>query len=273
MSELRSKVAALYRAEMAEEVAAGFPTLRRIPSTPVVRFLDYWGTLEAPEQDALLDTLAWFGSVGAEPERAAAETAERQQNPVLARLNAALAFRGFNGGYRYTPMKILGGVSQSVGGLAGWIQNGGFSSLELQPRDELLPSVDLVQPVKPARLKRLVDRTLADLFSPRKAKFGSELSKYTGVYDHWQLTVDVLFAPSARLNPRQLQYVVSAVRSEPTGERCTGGGTYEGLWSLHANWDYITEENAERSIDLLRDLVVYLVQLGNRVHSLRQGAS
>jgi hypothetical protein len=261
MSELRTNVAALLRAELAHEASAGFPILSRTPCTQVVRFLDYWTTLAAADQDALLNSLARLASVIAEPERAAAEMAQRQQDPALARLSAAVAFRGFAGGYRCTPIKILGGIAKNkaIGNLEDWLKTCGCSALERQPRPELLPSPDCIVPVKPARLKKLVNETLTALFAPRKESLGSDGCKYVGGFEQSPLTVTVLLAPQGRQNPRQLQYLVN-------------GGTYEGLWHCHAIWDYITEENAERSVKLLNDLVVYLVRLMKRVDELRQQA-
>jgi hypothetical protein len=176
MSELRSNVAALIRNDLAHEASAGFPMLKRIPCTQVVRLLDYWATLAGEEQGSLLDALARLASVIAEPERAAAEMAQRQQDSALARLSAAVAFRGFAGGYRCTPIKILGGV----GNLADWVKTCGCSALERQPRPELLPSPDCIVPVKPARLKKLVDKMVTALFAPRKESLGSDGCKYVG---------------------------------------------------------------------------------------------
>ena len=44
--------------------------------------------------------------------------------------------------------------------------------------------------------------------------------------------------------------------------------TYEGLWAGGTGWDYLTEENAERSIALLCDFVARLVRLRNAVRDL-----
>jgi hypothetical protein len=44
--------------------------------------------------------------------------------------------------------------------------------------------------------------------------------------------------------------------------------TYEILWGTNTGWDYLTEENAARSIDLLNDLLVFLAALFERVADL-----
>jgi hypothetical protein len=44
--------------------------------------------------------------------------------------------------------------------------------------------------------------------------------------------------------------------------------TYEDLWAPGPGWDYLTEENADASIHLLRELVVQVVRLRNSVIAL-----
>ncbi len=268
MSDLRIRLGALYRSELSDEANAGFPRLRRIPSTPVVRFLDYFATLERSEQEGLMDAIAHFNAGATSAEQYAAEAAQRQQHPVFSRFMAAVTSGGLGRGYRYTPMKILGGLAKdcaAIGGLQGWASRGGFSELELRPREDLLPDLTCLEPVKTPRLKKLIDKAFARLFSPQKATFGSDLTKYTGLHGESQVTVDVIFGPAGRLNPRQLQYHVKAAQA---GRPAQSAAAFEGLWSLQAVWDYLTEENAARSVDLLAELVVYLTGVVTRVQAL-----
>lgn len=261
LPDVTTAIAALFRAELGEEMAAELPTLRRIPSTLVVRFIDYLTALAAPEQATLLDALASAVATAIASPQAGALT--QSQHPALAQLNAALAFRGFNGGFRYTPIKILSGIAKNkaIGGVDGWLRNLQCSELEMRPRDDLLPPPYSVEPVKPARLKRLVDKALEALLAPERTKFGSELTQYVGVWEGWKVTVKVLFAPGGRVNPRQLEYIVSVASADAAKSVPEGGGTYEGMWWLRATWDYITEENAERSVAALKDLIIYLTRL------------
>src|SRR5262249_61001979 len=56
-------IAGLIREELAEETGAGFPTLSRIPSTRVTRFLDHFSTLAPGDSVAPLDSLAHIGGL------------------------------------------------------------------------------------------------------------------------------------------------------------------------------------------------------------------
>src|SRR5579863_10393440 len=58
MADLRTNIAALLLADFKAEARAGFPAVRRIPSTDAVKFLDYFATLNSAEAAALLDALA-----------------------------------------------------------------------------------------------------------------------------------------------------------------------------------------------------------------------
>jgi hypothetical protein len=58
MADLRTNVAALLLTDFKAEAEAGFSTVRRIPSTDAVKFLDYFATLNSAEAAALLDALA-----------------------------------------------------------------------------------------------------------------------------------------------------------------------------------------------------------------------
>ena len=41
--------------------------------------------------------------------------------------------------------------------------------------------------------------------------------------------------------------------------------TYEMLWGMNTGWDYLTEENAARSIDLLDRLLIQFAGLVERI--------
>ncbi len=272
MSEMRSRLSALLKSELAQEAEAGFPRLMRLPNTQIIRFLDYFEALSSSEKEALLDAMAHFNAAAFLPELAGAEAVERQQHPVFGRFRKAAAFMGFGGGYRYTPVKLLHGIARdaAVGGLAGWIQKSGFSGLALQAREDLLPNLDCLNPVAPARLRKLVDAVFGKLFAAQKTKVATDHARYTGVLGNSSLKADVLFTPPGKPHPRQLQYFLIIA---PGPDFTWSYATYESLWSIPATWDYLTEENAPRSSDALADLVLYLTGLAVRVRQLIKGAS
>ena len=56
-------VSALLKAHFAEEAQSGFPTLSRIPSSGMIRFLDYASTLTVAERDELVSSFARLGAM------------------------------------------------------------------------------------------------------------------------------------------------------------------------------------------------------------------
>jgi hypothetical protein len=59
----------------------------------------------------------------------------------------------------------------------------------------------------------------------------------------------------------QLVYNVSATCGETRILRLS----YELLWSQPGGWDYLTEENAARSVDHFAELVEYLIEMAERI--------
>jgi hypothetical protein len=60
-------VSAFLKAHLDEEAQSGFPRLTRIPSTGIIQFLDYFGTLTAADRDALLAALAHIDALNLFP--------------------------------------------------------------------------------------------------------------------------------------------------------------------------------------------------------------
>src|SRR5438270_568352 len=137
MSELQSKAIELVRGELSQEVAAGFPRLKRIPSTDIIWFLDYFPTLVAAEQDQLLDALASAGAYAAMLAQAPAP-----ESAALARMRAARSGPGGKGGTRYMDVKMLSAepaFREPSGYHESWRQT--FTPLHFQPRTDLLPDL------------------------------------------------------------------------------------------------------------------------------------
>jgi hypothetical protein len=129
------------------------------------------------------------------------------------------------------------------------------------PRRDLLPDPDLshLQPAKAALLRKLVGEAFDALFSTEKRKLASGETGYSGSVGNTKPTVSVDFGSRAA----QLRYGMSIANSE--GRIGISRLSYEDLWIVNVGWDYLTEENVPRSVDLLCKQVVYLVQLVDRV--------
>jgi hypothetical protein len=264
MSDLQSRVVDLLRGELAAEATSGFPRLQRIPYTDIIWFLDYFAAIPGGEREDLLDGLAGWGAMAFFPMQYTAQDVQQleKQHPAWARFRGGRNQPGYKGGYRYTDVKFLSMVPKipELGGIEGWLKN--FSGLALQPRQDLLPALDCLEPIKAAALRKLLsDGAFVKLF-PEKKNLGGGNWHYTGSMEGSKITVWIDF--NSRL--AQLVYGVSVMNVEHTIK--VFRLSYERLWDANLGWDYLTEENAARSIDLLMELIIYLADLAGRVNRL-----
>jgi hypothetical protein len=264
LSDLQARVVDLLRGDLAAEAASGFPLLYRIPYTDIIWFLDYYATIPTAEQEDLLDGLARWGAISLFPMQYSAQDIQQleKNHPVFARFRGMRNQPGYKGGYRYTDVKFLSMVPKvpEFGDMEGWLKN--FSGLALQPRQDLLPGLDCLKPIKAAALRKLLSKGAFAQVCPEKKNVGGGNWHYVGFREGSQITVRMDF--NSRLG--QLVYGVSVMNAEHPIKLFRL--SYERLWDANLGWDYLTEENAARSIDLLAELVVYLTNLANRVNNL-----
>jgi hypothetical protein len=110
-------------------------------------------------------------------------------------------------------------------------------------------------------MKKLIDQAFRDLFATGKERIHAETA-YTGSLVGADLKVFVDF------NARGLQLRYGVTIPDDTKTTWVWRLTYDDLWSGGPGWDYLTEENAEASIQLLCDHVVQLVRWRSRAMSL-----
>src|SRR5260370_10812475 len=152
---------------------------------------------------------------------------------------------GYGTGCRYTDVKMMSMVARDAeyGGLEGWVKKLGPSALARQPRTDLLPDLSHLKAPKAPALRKLVEAALAKLFAPKKTSLGASTWKYVGPFDGTEVTVWVDLG--SRLG--QLVYGVSV--ANPAHAVPFSRVSYEALWGAPLGWDYLTEENVERSIN------------------------
>jgi hypothetical protein len=249
--DLRTEVIALLRTQFGEEAAAGFPRLKRVPQTKVIQFLDYFASISKADQAALLDALA----LRAETHFFAGRDRVFPSTPAFDRYWQAVTSLGpLFGGYRYTDVKMMSMAAKckEEGGLEGLMKNS--SGQALQPRPDLLPDLSYLIPAKAPLLRKLLDAALRrnDFVQDKSGRAGQ--LKYNG-------PSGATVWPDFGSRMGQLCYGVS-IRGDGFNVVRLG---YELLWGQPGGWDYLTEENAERSINLLPELVGSLIHLAEKV--------
>jgi hypothetical protein len=262
MADLRTNIAALLRADFTAEAAAGFPTVRRIPSTDAVKFLDYFATLKSAEAAALLDALARAHALQFFPPPAVyREGLElNQSDSALVQFRNATRSGQFAYGLRYQDFRMARTALKDAESMRHMAET--RSKLDFVPRDdppsELMPEPDRlkVQTAKAPFLRKLIDKAFAQLFVPRKTKLPGGVLQYTGSIGSTELTVSVIFSNMYG----QVHWWVSMRMLNPNLQ----AARIQDFWGTYG-WDYLTEENAPRSIDLLCERIAYLASLRERI--------
>jgi hypothetical protein len=259
MGDIKPDISSLLRADFGEEADAGFPRLSRIPQTRVVQLLDYFAGLNPGEQSELLDSLASRGAVMLNLSRGDSFP----PSSAFDRFWEAVTSQGpFTGGFRYCDVKFLASVPKmrEFGSHERWVeeyQKPWVSELALTPRSDLLPDMGCLKAAKGRFLKKLVKAEFeTGGFIPEVVK-GAEHTFVSSAGDKVRVDYGSYMG--------QICYGVSAARGSVRIFRLS----FESLWSIAGGWDYLTEENAARSVELLPKLVEYLIELTERVGRLR----
>jgi hypothetical protein len=108
MADGRAAMARVLRDEFEAERADGFPRLKRVPSTQVVRFLDYFAALGSDEQAGLAEALADHGSFYFSPP----VPYPYHGNAACQRFAAAASTWKLSEGLRYTGLKLLAALAK-----------------------------------------------------------------------------------------------------------------------------------------------------------------
>ena len=265
MADLITNIAALLRADFMAEADAGFPTVRRVPSTDAVKFLDHFATLKSAEAATLLDAFALAHALQFFPPPAVyREGLELNENvSALVQFRNATRTGQFAYGLRYQDLRMARSALRDPESMRHMAET--RSKLDFVPRDdpptELMSEPDRlkVQAAKAPLLRKLIDKAFAQLFAPRKTKQPGGTLQYAGSIGSTELTVSVIFSNMYGqlhwwVNMRMLNPNLKAVR-------------VQDFWGTYG-WDYLTEENAPRSIDLLCERIVYLARLRERIDAL-----
>ncbi len=262
MNELISKVTTLLRADLASEAAAGFPRLRRIPQTAVIQFIDYFQSLGFPEQQLLLDGVAEYGVAGGFHNNEQEMKLHPGFGPYLQAIQNPSPF--FTG-WRYLDITL---TSKWRSKPPAFLFKGQESGLSMEPRMDLLPEVSKFKLPQESLILKLVDVYIGKLLKTRGLQ-SEGFHTYTGFLDSRNITFTAHFNPGGRTQTFRWRVRVTGFQYPPGIFQWDM--PYERLWCQPCPWNYLTEENAERSIQLLPELVVYLSQLAERIDRLVKG--
>jgi hypothetical protein len=262
------QIASLIREHMHAEADAGYPLLRRIPSTRATACFDYLESISPAEQESLLEVRARVAAL------AFVLTPPAQQeilqlvnsNPALIKYREAMLRGPLAMGLRYQSIRMAKAVLNDAQSVA--IMQQTRSTLGYVPRDDAPvplvndPDVTKLHPAKASQLKKLVKPLLQGLLGAEEEKMPGGTMKYDGALDGTPVNVRVDYAA------RDVQMIYAVSIPDPERKVAIIGTAYERFFGMGGGWDYITEENAEVSISLLPELLRRLVTLRNEVQRL-----
>lgn len=265
---LFSGITALVRAELDQESAAGFPKLKRIPSTGIIRFLDYWESLPAGEHDPLIEALASLGTLHFFPAPLIAKTHDelRTTNPACLRMGAAMKSPQFAYGLRYEGLRMARAILNDPQSVE--MMKKMRAGLDFEPRDdrprELVGETDILQvrTAKAPLLRKLLKASLTPLLGAKgEKKPGGEIV-YEGAIGRVPLKATISFSNLYA----QMYYGVTI--KMPERNILAFRVSYEAFWGTNEGWNYLTEENAPRSVELLCELVRTLAGFMERIAAM-----
>ena len=257
---------ALVRAHLTQEAEAGFPRLTRTPSSDVIRLLDCIGEFTPVERQALIGSWARLGALGFLPPPAVRDASMEfiELDPALLRYREAANSPRFTMGLRYLDLRMRKAILGDKMSLEMMAKT--RSTLDFEPRDDMPPALvldpDNIHPAKAPQLRRLIGTAFRDLFATAKQKNPGGETAYKGTLDGTPVTVWIDF-PGRGL---QLRYGVTI--PDDSKQVFCFRKAYEHLWPSGQGWDYIIEEKAEASIQLLCENIKLLIRLRNGVAEL-----
>jgi len=239
----------LLRAEFRREKESGFALLRRIPSTDVRKFLDYFSTLNEPDRDALAEAmsqraLCLFSPSAAHPYQSG--------NVAFRRYVDALPLMWewrYNGTRELRMMLAVAKLEPD-------------SSVARGMTTEIRDWIEAIKPVKSTEIRRVVKLALLQLFASLTLNHEGPYWRYEGFYQGREVCVLVDYGA----RHHQLDYHVSFRKDEPGTDLILKGLNFERIFGLtSANWDCLEQTNLDQSVALLKDLIVYCAEVLNRL--------
>ncbi len=255
-SDVHLRAREVLRSTLAAEVAAGFPLLKLIPRTSVFHFLDYFDTLEDAQRLLLIEGFAFFGSnyllVEDIPQNQVPENWQKHQGlgPYYREVYYFKKLPRYRSITNYATLDV--------------------STAQSKIRRQHLPATGSVEAAKSAQLRKQTDLVIPKLFSEdfNQENLPGGNRVYSGKLNGRQATVRVEFTPKTM---GQLRYTVQFALTRADGQKIDSQKiSLEQLWFQpeQDGWNYLSDENAERSIETLSTVILQLSDIIERVYSL-----
>jgi len=238
------------RTEFQRERDSDFARLRRVPSGRVLKFLDYFSALSEPARKDLAEALALVAVCAIRPTVTPTLHPYQAGNVAYRRFADALTQMADWEYYGTRDLRMLLAASR----------NPADKALMQSVPSEVLQNAEAIQPVTAAGIRKLVEAALPQLFPEVAISHTGADWKYEGIYRGFEVCVHIDYGGMGD----QLRYAVTVKERSPTIRLVRVN--YEHLMGLAVSgWNLVEQSNVEPAIELLKELVVYCVELPARL--------
>ena len=245
--DLQAAVLNFLRDEFRREKENGFALLRRIPSTSVRQFMDYFLALNRADQDALAEAFAQLALTRFFPSES---HPGESGNVAYKRYVDAMPLMWDWSYMGIRELRMVLAVAKSEPD----------SSWSRSMTSEIRDRIGAIKPVKATEIRRVVKLALSQIFAPLAIEHEGQYWNYRGVNQDSEVCVTVDYAA----RHHQLDYQIS-VKNKEHGivlehlnyERVMG---FPFAW-----WDCLEAANLDQSVALLKDLIAYCVEIPRRL--------
>jgi hypothetical protein len=232
-----------------EESAAGFPFVRRIPSTYVWKSLAHIDALDATERDVLFNVLAERSSGWLQKDIHMEQYLERQKelvrHPAYQRYitTAAAPWKYADPSFLRQMLENYKSTSPS--------SVPDFSPVPLSVAENAEPPT--VASV--GEIRKEVKRAFGERFNAQPIKLSAGMWNYPGEYQGRPFTLTLDFGGKFH----KLRYGVGLDRGSATEPFV--GGTWESIFGMANDWNVVCGHNLAQSVALLAEIVEKIVML------------
>jgi hypothetical protein len=249
VSENSSQAAVMnfLRAEFRREQKSDFALLRRIPSTGVRRFLDYFLALNELDKDTFSEALVQialclFFSNAPHPGKSGNAALKRYINEL-----------SLTWDWKYQSVRTLRMILAEA-------EENPDSRFARAMTPEIRKMIQAIKPVKSTDIRKVVKLALSQLLVPLTITQKWQEWHYEGLYHNREICIAI----DCGSRFRQLDYKVSILDKE----RCITlkDLNYERIMGLSsASWNCLEQSNLDQSIALLKDFVIYCAEIPSRL--------
>jgi hypothetical protein len=242
-------VFAFLKDEFSRERESKFSLLKKVPDTFVFKFLDYFESLAVSEQDEFAEAIAYRSLQFFFAKDEITTAMPQADNTVFMRHHNALLFLDSDKYADARELRLVATVSKSDE----------LWKIIPKPPEEFLRYAASIGPVRAVEMRKRIKSAFGQRFSTQVSNSGGGVWRYRGNFENSAVEIEINFGGRDQL---RYKVTISSHSRQVTLKRLR----YELLLGAGlGDWNFLTEENLNQSIELLCEFVAYLIKLPERL--------